>query len=68
MKELTYKYRLLDKDCAMFYDELRGGRAFEKAVFVPNAENKARMYKSLDALMFRCELLSAPDEVFAIMK
>ena len=68
MKELTYKYRLLDKDCAMFYDELRGGRAFEKVVFVPNAENKARMYKTLDALMFRNELLKAPDEVFAIMK
>ena len=68
MKDLTYKYRVLDKDCAMFYDELRGGRAFEKAVFVPNEENKARMYKTLDALMFRCELLSAPDEVFAIMK
>ena len=68
MKELTYKYRLLDKDCAMLYDELRGGRAFEKMVFVPNGENKARMYKTLDALMFRNELLKAPDEVFAIMK
>lgn len=68
MKELTYKYRLLDKDCAMLYDELRGARMFEKKMFVPSMENKAHMYKELDDLIFRCELLAAPDEVFAIMK
>ena len=47
MSELTYKYRLLDKDCAMFYDRLKGSRAFEKESFIPDETNKKQLFDQI---------------------
>lgn len=68
MSELTYKYRLLDKDCAMFYDRLKGSRAFEKESFIPDETNKKQLFDQIEELFKRADELEAPDEVYSIIK
>ncbi len=68
MKQLTQRYRVLDRDIAMLHDRLGGERSFERTLFIPDEKSKKEVYEQLDDLCKRLDELEIPDEVYSIMK
>lgn len=68
MDNLVQKYRELDCKCAMFDDMLASERKFENEIFMPCVSKKEEYFNSLAEIIKCVEEISAPDEVFAIIK
>lgn len=67
-KELTRLYRQFDVECASVSDRLRSARDYEPFLFVPTAQAKAEIGRSLIGLLERAHALPSPDPAFAILK
>lgn len=66
--DLVKKYRIFDKECALFENSLYSNKDEEGSMFVPAIENKQHSEKELQNLMDRAELLESPDGVFELVK
>lgn len=66
--ELTMQYRELDRDCALLFYRIHGGKRHGKGLFIPNEENMAGAWAEWKALKARVEALPAPDPVYDLVR
>ena len=66
--EVLQQYRELDRDCARLSWFQLEEDAEREEIFLPNQENRKRMWKRWEALSRRAAGLPEPDPVFSLMK